>query len=100
MILKAKELLPEQGFDNQNVFKVLTDQPTNRYLKDIMITAGISKHMSFHCSRHTFGTCSLDFGIPIEVVSKILGHTDIKTTAIYAQIRDGLKEQEMGKWNK
>jgi site-specific recombinase XerD len=37
-------------------------------------------------------------GIPIEVIQKVLGHKDLKTTAIYAKIRDGLKEKEMQKW--
>lgn len=100
MIKKAKDLLPDPGFENQKVFKVLTDQPTNRYLKDIMKVAGIPKHISFHCARHTFATCSMDHGISLEVVSKVLGHTDIKTTAIYAKIRDGLKEKEMEKWER
>ncbi len=99
IIDKAERLLPERGFDNQKVFRVLSDQPTNRYLKDIMKIAEIPKQISFHCARHTFATCSLDLGIPIEVVSKVLGHKDLKTTAIYAKIRDGLKKKEMEKWN-
>ena len=56
LIMKAKDLIPGKGFANQNVFKVLTDQPTNRYLKEIMKTAGIQKKISFHCARHTFAT--------------------------------------------
>ena len=99
IIPKARKLLPEKGFESQQVFRVLTDQPTNRYLKEIMQIAGISKQISFHCARHTFATCSMDLGISLEVVSKTLGHEDIKTTAIYARIRDGLKEKEMLKWN-
>ena len=100
IIPRARRLLTEKGFESQKVFRVLTDQPTNRYLKEIIKTAGISKRISFHCARHTYATCSMDLGISLEVVSRVLGHTDIKTTAIYAKIRDGRKEKEMQKWDK
>lgn len=96
---KAKGLIPPARLQGLKVFRVFTNQPTNRYLKDIMKEAGIKKQISFHCSRHTFATCSLDLKIPIEVVKEILGHTDLRTTAIYARIRDGRKKEEMSKWN-
>lgn len=98
IIPRAHKLLPNRGLDSQKVFKVLTDQPTNRYLKEIMKIAEISKKISFHCARHTFATCSMDLNIPIEIVQKVLGHRDLRTTALYAKIRDGLKEAEMRKW--
>lgn len=82
-----------------HVFKVFANQPTNRYLKEIMKEAGIKKSISFHCGRHSFATIGLSIGIPIEVISKLLGHTDIKTTQIYARVVDELKIKEMGKWN-
>lgn len=58
----------------------------NRYLKRLAARAGLTKHVSSHTSRHTFAVLSLNAGVPIEVVSRILGHTDIKTTQIYAKI--------------
>ena len=58
-----------------------------------------SKKITFHCSRHTFAINSLVLGIPIEVVSKILGHSDLKTTQIYAKVVDSLMNREMDKWN-
>ncbi|MDP2724233.1 MAG: site-specific integrase, partial [Bacteroidales bacterium] len=82
---KAKELLPLLNFKAHPVFKVLKDQPTNRYLKEIMKDAEINKRISFHCSRHTFATVSKSLGIDYDVISKILGHTDIKTTQIYTK---------------
>lgn len=97
---KARGILPDHQFKNQKVFKVLSNQPTNRYLKDIMDAAGIQKKISFHCSRHTFATVSLDLGVSMETVKDILGHTDFKTTAIYARIRDGKKRQEIGLWDR
>jgi integrase len=96
---KARALIPDHKFRNQKTFKVLSNQPTNRYLKDIMNDAGIHKHISFHCARHTFATISLDLGISLETVKEILGHTDFKTTAIYGRIRDGKKRNEMEKWD-
>jgi site-specific recombinase XerD len=98
---KAIKLLPDdEGFQNQKVFRVLTNQPSNRYLKGITGEAKINKTITMHCARHTFGTCTMDLGISLEVISEIMGHTDTKTTRIYAKIREGLKNSEMEKWNK
>jgi site-specific recombinase XerD len=98
LIQKAKKLIPKKGFEKQKVFKVLTDQPTNRYLKDIMKVAKINKSISFHCSRHTFATVSKSLGIEYDVISKILGHTDIKTTKVYTKYELSHLEKEMEKW--
>ncbi|PLX05014.1 MAG: hypothetical protein C0594_08355, partial [Marinilabiliales bacterium] len=51
-------------------------------------------------ARHTFATNGISLGIPIEVLSKLLGHTDLRTTQIYASIERELKEKEMRKWDK
>lgn len=96
---KAKNLIPEKGFENQAVFNVLTDQPTNRYLKDIIKDVKINKKISFHCARHTFATLSKSLGIDYDVISKILGHTDIKTTKIYTKYEREYLSKEMEKWN-
>lgn len=95
---QAKRLLPPKGFDAQPAFKVLSDQPTNRYLKEIMKIANINKSISFHCSRHTFATVSKSLGMEYDVISKILGHTDIKTTKVYAKYELSHLENEMKKW--
>ncbi|MFP5080714.1 tyrosine-type recombinase/integrase [Pedobacter sp. JCM 36344] len=61
----------------------------NAYLKEVADLCEIKKHLTFHISRHTFATTvTLGNGIPIESVSKMLGHTDIRTTQIYAKILD------------
>ncbi|RZK26140.1 MAG: site-specific integrase [Flavobacterium sp.] len=68
---------------------VSSNQKMNAYLKEVADLCGISKHLTFHIARHTFATTiTLNNGIPIESVSKMLGHTSIKTTQIYAKVLD------------
>lgn len=59
--------------------------------------AGINKHVTFHTSRHTFAVMMLTLGTDIYTVSKLLGHTDIKTTQIYADIVDSKKNEAISK---
>jgi len=71
------------------VLPVSSNQKMNEYLKEIAILCGIDKHLSSHIARHTFATTvTLLNGVPIESVSKMLGHTSIKTTQIYAKVLD------------
>ena len=67
---------------------VLSNQKMNSYLKEIGDACGIDKRLTFHLSRHSFATLTLSKGVSIESVSKMLGHTNIKTTQIYAKITD------------
>lgn len=80
-------------------FKTFTNQATNRFLKLIMEAASIDKKITYHCSRHTFGTMSIYWGIPMDVVAELMG-VDLKTVKIYAQIVDQVKIREMAKWGK
>lgn len=79
---------------------VMEDSQTNKYLALIMQEAGIKKHITFHCARHSFAIISLLLGIKIEVVSDILGHSELTTTQRYAKVVDRLRELEMDKWDK
>jgi site-specific recombinase XerD len=98
---KACQLLPSKGkSDSDQVFRVYCNKVTNRILKDIGARYKIQKKLTCHVARHTFATVSITLGIPIEVVSKLLGHTNLKTTQVYAKIVDSVKEREMEKWNK
>ena len=68
---------------------VYSNQKTNSYLKEIATTLNINKNLTFHMARHTFATTvTLSNGVPIETVSKLLGHTKIATTQIYARVID------------
>lgn len=68
---------------------VLSNQKMNAYLKEIADLCGINKELTFHIARHTFATTvTLSNGVPIESVSKMLGHKNLKTTQHYAKILD------------
>ncbi len=68
---------------------VSSNQKMNAYLKELADICGITKNITTHMARHTFATTiTLSNGVPIETVSKMLGHTNIKTTQIYAKITD------------
>ena len=64
----------------------ITNQKANDYLHLIESRLGINKSITFHVARHSFATLSLSHDVPIEKVARMLGHTDIKTTQIYAKI--------------
>lgn len=97
---RALRLLGE--YENGRVFASALKQSNSRVntdLAELMGLAGVSKHITFHCSRHSFAINSLVLGIPLEVISSVLGHSDLKTTQIYARIVDELKAAQMDKWN-
>ena len=99
-IIQAAEKLfifPEPLIKNMLVFNVMSSQPTNRYLKEIATMANIDKNVSIHVARHTFATNSIEYGIPIEVKSQILGHSDLKTTQIYAKVSNKVKFEQLQK---
>lgn len=78
---------------------VMEDSQTNKYLKEIMTIAKIEKHITFHKARYTFGIISLLAGMQLEVVSCILGHSELRTTQRYAKVINSLTEREMNKWD-
>lgn len=71
-------------------------QKMNSYLKEIADVCGICKELTFHIARHTFATTiKLNNGVPIETVSKMLGHTNLKTTQHYAKLLDTRISEDM-----
>lgn len=73
------------------VFKLPSRPEINRYIAAWVKKAGIKKKITFHCSRHTYATLLLTYGADIYTVSKLLGHTDVATTQIYAKVIDEKK---------
>lgn len=74
--------------------RLFQTKKTNKHLKEICAAVGIEKKISFHSARHTFATCALELGINTEVLSKMLGHTELKTTLIYTHVSDNMKYKE------
>ena len=77
------------------MFYKLPDQVTNVdvRLKTLVKNAGITKHVTFHVARCTFATLTLSYGADLYTVSKLLGHSNVRTTQIYAKIVDENKRK-------
>lgn len=76
-----------ENTNSKTLLPLCSNQKTNSYLKDIAKDCGIYKNITFHVARHTFATTvMLSNGVPIETVSKLLGHTKLSTTQIYARV--------------
>jgi integrase len=79
---KAREILERYDYD----MNLMSNQKCNQYLKIIAGAVNSRVNLSMHVGRHTFATWALSEGVPIEIVSKMLAHSDIKTTQIYAKV--------------
>lgn len=91
---QALQLCGEPGTPEQFVFEDLPDPSwISRPLKQWVGAAGIKKKITFHCFRHTYATLQLSSGTDIYTVSKMLGHTNVKTTQIYAKVVDEKKDK-------
>jgi site-specific recombinase XerD len=87
-IIHAYEAHP-QCVVKDTLLPVMSNQKMNAYLKEIGDLCKINKPLTFHIARHTFATTvTLNNGVPIESVAKMMGHTNIKTTQIYAKVMD------------
>jgi len=85
-----------QCINNNRLLPVLSNQKMNAYLKEIADVCNINKRLTFHIARHTFATTvTLSNGVPIETVSKMLGHKNLRTTQHYAKIIDRRVSEDM-----
>jgi integrase len=85
-----------RALSDGTVFPIISNQKVNSYLKELADLCGITKNVTFHIARHTFATTvTLSNGVPIETVSKILGHTKITTTQIYAKVVERKLKEDM-----
>lgn len=89
----AQSYLPERVNDSNKVFPMPTRTNMRFALAKWLKDANINKHITFHCARHTHATLLLTYGADIYTVSKLLGHTRVQTTEIYAKIIDDKKRQ-------
>ena len=95
---QAVELMGERGEPDERVFSGFKYSAyLNVELNRWALRAGILKHISYHTSRHTFALMMLDLGVDIYTVSRLLGHTEINTTMIYAHILDKKKQDAVAK---
>ncbi|WP_163517498.1 site-specific integrase [Gelidibacter japonicus] len=98
---KAKYLLEKyhdhpMAANTQTLFPVISNEKMNLYLKEIASEVGIIKNLTFHMARHTFATTvTLSNGVPIETVSKLLGHTKVTTTQVYARVLEEKLSKDM-----
>jgi integrase len=91
---QAYSLLGEPEDGNKKIFEGLKySAHENSHLAKWIGLAGITKHITFHCFRHTYATLQLSEGTDIYTVSKMLGHRELKTTQIYAKIVDETKRK-------
>lgn len=96
----AQKILEKYQWEDRSkeecILPMISNQKTNAYLKEIADICGIEKNLTFHLARHTFATTmTLGKGVPIESVSKMLGHTNISTTQIYARITNDKISKDM-----
>ncbi len=96
----ALNIIGEPGKPETLIFKNLVYSAwQNEKLKAWILSAGITKKISFHCARHSFATLQLSMGTDIYTVSKLLGHKELKTTQIYGKIIDRKKNEAIDKFN-
>jgi site-specific recombinase XerD len=97
LIIKKYKNHPRTLFIKR-LLPTISNQRMNSYLKEIADLCGIKKNLTFHMARHTFATTvTLSNGVPIETVSKLLGHTKISTTQIYARVIEEKVSNDMEK---
>ena len=95
-IMKVYEDHP-QCINEDSLLPIPSNAKLNAYLKEVADICGINKFLTFHIARHTFATTvTLNNGVPIESVSKMLGHKSIKITQIYAKVLDKKLSEDMG----
>lgn len=97
--MQARKWMPgrDGATEEDSVFSTLPCEDTcNVQIKPWVKEAGITKHVTYHVSRHTFATMMLTLGADLYTVCKLLGHTDVKTTQIYAKIINKKKDDAIG----
>ena len=100
----ARQILEKYSIDaecaeNGKLLPICSNQRMNSYLKEIATICNINKLLTTHCARHTFACVAIEYGMPIETIAKILGHTKVQMTRHYARLSDGAILRDMVKLN-
>ena len=94
---QASELMGKRGANNRPVFHLPSITTYLHYLRDWVKAAGIKKHITSHCARHTFATLQITLGTDIYTVSSLLGHKNVRTTQVYAKVVDEKKQEAVNR---
>lgn len=97
-------ILQKYAFDpnckqSGRLLPVPSNQKMNAYMTEIATICGLNKKLTTHCARHTFACLAVEYGIPIDVLAKILGHSNTNMTRHYAKFSEQLIGREMRKMN-
>ena len=84
--------------DSGKILHVVNNSTFNKNLRSGAKKLGCCRHLHAHLARHTFATSCVTFGMPVEIIAKMLGHTDIQTTLIYANYSNAVIDREMQKF--
>ena len=93
--LKILAKYADSNLEGGKLLPVPSNQKMNAYLKEIAVICDIGKNLTTHCARHTFASLAIEYGMPIDVIAKILGHTNVNMTRHYAKFSEQLISREM-----
>ncbi len=96
---EAMRWLPKSDDPDAPLFRLYQSPNLEIHINSWLKEAGLTKHVTFHCARHTFATMMITLGVDLYTVSKLLGHSKIETTQIYARLIDQRKYDAMNKLN-
>ena len=102
LLKQPKAILQKYAFDlhcmeSGRLLPVPSNQKMNAYMSEIATICGLNKKLTTHCARHTFACLAVEYGMPIDVLAKILGHTNTNMTRHYAKFSEQLIGREMQK---
>lgn len=95
LLIKLLDFPADKEGEDERLFNLPSDTTCNKKLKAWMEAAGIKKHITWHCARHSFGTNLYEKNVNPITIMKLMGHSSLKYTIRYAHVRDQLKREAM-----